>query len=119
MNQAAVQNELLISLVHGQPVLWDQMLAAYKNLDARTAAWVAVAIGLGLAGTQGEYHTDVCRKMVPYTTRCDIGEEANETHISEQLLFQKTFTRARTKLTRQDTGVVVFELVWYVCVYIM
>ncbi|XP_049269183.1 uncharacterized protein LOC119386721 isoform X2 [Rhipicephalus sanguineus] len=54
MNQAAVQNELLISLVHGQPVLWDQRLAAYKNLDARTAAWVAVAIGLGLAGTQGD-----------------------------------------------------------------
>ncbi|KAL3221569.1 hypothetical protein MRX96_050217 [Rhipicephalus microplus] len=56
MSQAAVQNDLLISLVHEQRVLWDQRLAAYKNIDARTAAWIAVETSLGLAGTQGEYH---------------------------------------------------------------
>ncbi|XP_075740402.1 uncharacterized protein LOC142786656 [Rhipicephalus microplus] len=54
MSQAAVQNDLLISLVHEQRVLGDQRLAACKNIDARTAAWIAVATSLGLAGTQGD-----------------------------------------------------------------
>ncbi|KAL3193002.1 hypothetical protein MRX96_058508 [Rhipicephalus microplus] len=54
MSQAVVQNDLLISLVHEQRVLWDQRLAAYKNIDARTAAWIAVATSPGLAATQGD-----------------------------------------------------------------
>ncbi|KAL3186346.1 hypothetical protein MRX96_028064 [Rhipicephalus microplus] len=54
MSQAVVQNDLLISLVYEQRVLWDKRLAAYKNIDARTAAWIAVATSLGLAGTQGD-----------------------------------------------------------------
>ncbi|KAL3186177.1 hypothetical protein MRX96_027910 [Rhipicephalus microplus] len=31
-----------------------QRLAAYKKIDACTAAWIAVATSLGLAGTHGD-----------------------------------------------------------------
>lgn len=49
------ENELLISLVHRTPAIWDQRTNEYKNIDTRQASWVQVAKAMGLDGTERTY----------------------------------------------------------------
>lgn len=48
---ARLPNELVISLVRHEPVLWDQRSVMYRNADARADAWKRLVRTLGLAVT--------------------------------------------------------------------
>lgn len=44
VEESSIDNELLISLVEQNPVLWDKTLELYKNRVATQAAWKEVMV---------------------------------------------------------------------------